>query len=107
LVRDAAGNLYGTTEHGGLSGYGTIFELSNTGAETVLHSFAGFPTDGQNPLAGLWRDNEGNLYGTTYEGGTDNGGIIFELQTKVGAADNISRDANVGSSQNRPQSGEK
>jgi uncharacterized repeat protein (TIGR03803 family) len=107
LVRDAVGNLYGTTEYGGLSGFGTIFELSNTGAETVLHSFAGFPTDGQNPLAGLKRDNEGNLYGTTYDGGTDDGGIIFKLQTNVGAAANISGDANVGSSQNRRQSGEK
>lgn len=47
LVRDKAGNLYGTTLSGGASGNGTIFKLDRTGSETVLHSFNG--ADGANP----------------------------------------------------------
>jgi|HubBroStandDraft_6_1064221.scaffolds.fasta_scaffold41035_3 uncharacterized repeat protein (TIGR03803 family) len=41
LIRDANGNFYGTTLHGGASGYGVVFKLDTTGKETVLHSFAG------------------------------------------------------------------
>jgi uncharacterized repeat protein (TIGR03803 family) len=77
LVRDKAGNLYGTTQNGGNQscvvflrhGCGTVFKLSPTGKETILHSFAGGPGDGANPLAGLTMDQAGNLYGTTYVGG--------------------------------------
>jgi uncharacterized repeat protein (TIGR03803 family) len=65
LVRDAQGNLCGTTEQGGASGYGTVFRLSANAKETVLHSFAGAGGDGADPLAGLARDPQGNLYGTT------------------------------------------
>jgi uncharacterized repeat protein (TIGR03803 family) len=69
LVRDEAGNLYGTTSGGGAHGVGTVFKLSPSGAETVLYSFAGAP-DGASPEAGLVRDKAGNFYGTTYHGGT-------------------------------------
>jgi uncharacterized repeat protein (TIGR03803 family) len=69
LVRDAAGNLYGTTFYGGASNKGTVFKLDTTGTETVLHEFIGGPTDGANPYAGLIRDAAGNVYGTTYYGG--------------------------------------
>ena len=51
------------------------------GAETVLHSFAGPPTDGANPVGGLVRDNLGNLYGTTYTGGTHGAGTVFKIDT--------------------------
>jgi uncharacterized repeat protein (TIGR03803 family) len=51
LVRDAAGNLYGTTTAGGTSGNGTVFKLDMTGTKTVLHSFTGPPLDGQYPGA--------------------------------------------------------
>jgi uncharacterized repeat protein (TIGR03803 family) len=77
LVRDAAGNLYGTTVSGGASGNGVVFKLSPTGAETVLHSFTG--ADGANPYASLVRDTTGNLYGTTYDGGAHGGGVVFKL----------------------------
>jgi uncharacterized repeat protein (TIGR03803 family) len=77
LVRDSAGNLYGTTELGGTSGQGTIFEVSKTGAETVLYSFTG-GADGANPRAALVRDSAGNLYGAAAYGG-DGGGTIFKL----------------------------
>ena len=80
LVRDAAGNLYGTTEGGGASGNGTVFELDTTGKGTVLHSFTG-GVDGSAPFAGLVRDRNGNLYGTTEFGGASSEGTVFKLDT--------------------------
>jgi uncharacterized repeat protein (TIGR03803 family) len=86
LVRDAAGNLYGTTLKGGASDFGTVFKLDTTGTETVLHSFVGSPTDGQYPRGGLVRDSAGNLYGTTGNGGSSSNcsggcGTVFKLDT--------------------------
>jgi uncharacterized repeat protein (TIGR03803 family) len=53
LIRDSAGNFYGTTYYGGTAGHGTVFKLDPTGNQTVLHTFAG--TDGSFPLGGsLW-----------------------------------------------------
>src|ERR1700684_3845211 len=49
LVRDADGNLYGTTTSGGQSGYGTVFKVTPSGTETVLHSFTGSNSDGTTP----------------------------------------------------------
>ncbi len=83
LVADASGNLYGTTYNGGAHNLGTIFKLSPIGggkfAETFLYSFVGHPSDGAHPLSKLVFDSLGNLYGTTYEGGTKNKGTVFEL----------------------------
>jgi uncharacterized repeat protein (TIGR03803 family) len=81
VVRDKEGNLYGTTFRGGASGDGTVFKLSRTGNETVLHSFTGSADggDGSNPVASLVRDAKGNLYGITQYGGTNNYGTVFEL----------------------------
>jgi len=78
LIRDAAGNLYGTTSGGGAHGVGTVFKLCPTGAETVLYSFAG-GADGANPFAGLIRDEAGNLYGTTTGGGPSGQGTVFKV----------------------------
>jgi len=84
LNRDAMGNLYGTTYKGGLSlncpaGCGTIFKLAGDGTLTTLYSFDG--TDGAGPTNGLVRDTLGNLYGTTYLGGSQGLGTIFKLAT--------------------------
>jgi uncharacterized repeat protein (TIGR03803 family) len=76
LLRDAAGNLYGTTLQGGSSigyGYGTAFKLDPTGAKSILHTFNGYPADGAGPRAALVRDSAGNLFGTTYYGGNKSG----------------------------------
>jgi len=81
LVRDAAGNLYGTTTYGGTNDYGTIFKVDTTGGETVLYSFTGYGSDGAYPWSGLVRDEAGTLYGTTYSGGTYGAGTIFKLDT--------------------------
>ena len=79
LLRDAAGNLYGTTQYGGTNGgFGTVFKVSAKGKLTLLHSFAGMP-DGQNPYSRLIRDRAGNFYGTTFYGGTSGYGTVFKL----------------------------
>lgn len=90
LVFDRFGNLYGTTYLGGGSNsYGTVFELMPTGGgnwtEQVLHSFHLDGTDGILPYAGLVFDGSGNLYGTTYEGGSNYAyGTVFELSPAGG-----------------------
>jgi uncharacterized repeat protein (TIGR03803 family) len=87
LIIDAADNLYGTTVDGGADGSGTVFELTPQAggkwAEKVLHSF-GNGKDGASPYAGLIADAAGNLYGTTFYGGTDGLGMVFELTPKKG-----------------------
>jgi len=84
LVIDNAGNLYGTTTYGGdlaCGGYGcgTVFKLTAKGKEKVLYRFGRRKGDGENPFAGLIFDNDGNLYGTTFDGGYYGYGTIFEL----------------------------
>jgi uncharacterized repeat protein (TIGR03803 family) len=81
LVRDSAGNLYGTTAAGGTSNAGTVFEVDSSGNESVLYTFKGVPTDGWIPNGSLIRDSSGNLFGTTIAGGSSGGGpgIIFKL----------------------------
>ena len=79
VVRDTAGNLYGTTTAGGANGFGTVFKLSPTGTETVLHSFAADGKDGSHPYARLAIDKTGNLYGTTPVGGANNFGTVFKV----------------------------
>jgi uncharacterized repeat protein (TIGR03803 family) len=76
LARDANGNLFGTTEYGGplgIDGFGTVFELSPQASggyhEAVLWSF-GAANDGYYPRGGVIVDSNGNLFGTTLEGGS-------------------------------------
>lgn len=94
LIRDSAGNLYGTTQGGGLTpglctltGCGVVFKLDPTGKETVLYRFTG-GADGLYPTAGLIQDSAGNFYGTTSAGGlSDDGcgcGVVFELDPATG-----------------------
>jgi uncharacterized repeat protein (TIGR03803 family) len=80
LLIDATGNLYGTTELGGPSNFGTVFKLDHSGTESVLYSFGGRP-DGSFPLAGLFMDKAANLYGTTLHGGFYDLGAVFKLDT--------------------------
>jgi uncharacterized repeat protein (TIGR03803 family) len=86
LIFDSAGNLYGTTLMGGSANQGTVFELApptlpgGSWTETVLYSFQS-SGDGNSPLGNVIFDKAGNLYGTTWEGGSypDEGGIVFQL----------------------------
>ncbi len=89
VVMDSQGNLYGTTTGGGngnsscSNGLGIVFKLTPNGSggytESVLHSFTGGTADGASPQTALVVDGNGNLYGTTEGGGTDNEGTVFEL----------------------------
>ena len=84
-VLAVGGNLYGTTSQGGSvtgNGNGTVYRLSTSGKEQVLHSFAGTP-DGQFPQAGLTAV-KGLLYGTTPNGGANANGTVFTT-SKAGA----------------------
>ncbi len=87
VILDSAGNLYGTTYVGGANGDGAVFKLDTSGHETVLYSFKGYQYgDGGFPYSGLIMDAAGNLYGTTYVGGTGTGcavgcGTVFKLDT--------------------------
>ena len=81
LVLDTKGNLYGTTQFGGVNGLGTVFEISASGAEKVLYSFKK-KADGGVPRGGLILDATGTLYGTTERGGGVNAfdaGTVFKL----------------------------
>ena len=79
VTQDKAGTFYGTTEYCGSSKAGTIWEVSKTGKETILHNFAGGTSDGCNPAAGVTRDPKGNLYGVTYGCGANGDGALYEL----------------------------
>jgi uncharacterized repeat protein (TIGR03803 family) len=82
LLLDKAGNLYGVTETQGASGYGTVFKLSPVSKGswklTTLYGFLGEP-DAGSPYGGLIADAKGRLYGTTYYGGANGLGAVFEL----------------------------
>ncbi len=84
LVRDKNGDLFGVTQFGGASGKGTVFEVvAGSGKVTTLASFDG--PHGSEPLAGLLLDAQGNLFGTTSAGGTNDFGTVFELHAGADA----------------------
>jgi len=77
LIVDVKGNLYGTTQSGGTSNYGTVYKVSSKGKELVLHSFT--EADGRSPYSSVIFDAKGNLYGTTGTGGNLGGGVVYKL----------------------------
>jgi uncharacterized repeat protein (TIGR03803 family) len=84
LIMDKKGNIYGTTNSGGtgcnaIGGCGTVFKLTPTGTETVLHTFTD-GRDGGYPAAGLIADSDGNLYGTTSTGGAGGNETVFKVK---------------------------
>ena len=90
VVQGLDGNFYGTTTYGGANcqafgGCGTVFKITPTGTLTTLYSLCretnsdGVCTDGSSPNAGLVQGTDGNLYGTTFGGGTNGGGTIFKI----------------------------
>jgi uncharacterized repeat protein (TIGR03803 family) len=90
LLRDAAGNLYGTTYNGGKYNLGTLFKVDLNGVETILYSFGRTTGDGANPGAGLICDSDGTFYGTTSIGGNGSCGgglgcgVVFKFDRKRG-----------------------
>jgi uncharacterized repeat protein (TIGR03803 family) len=82
LVQGSDGALYGTTEGGGTGGEGTVFTVQTNGSNyMVLHPFTGDNGDGASPVAALIQGNDGALYGTTEDGGSNQIGAIFKLDT--------------------------
>ena len=88
LVQSTTGELYGTTLLGGanvaprgLSGDGTVFKITQAGKLTTLYRFCAQPecTDGSLPQAGLIQATNGDLYGTTFNGGVNNAGTVFKI----------------------------
>ena len=95
LIQGSDGNFYGTTFHGGAKpdgvtvGPGTVFKLTPSGTLTTLYSFCSsfdrkIPSclDGILPDASLIQGSDGNIYGTTLGGGTNDDGTVFELRRR-------------------------
>jgi len=80
LVQGSDGYFYGTTEGGGRNNAGAVFQLNTNGTLTNLYSFTG-GNDGGLPQAGLALGSDGNFYGTTVNGGTNNAGTVFKIST--------------------------
>jgi uncharacterized repeat protein (TIGR03803 family) len=81
VTLDPEGNLYGTASLGGAYGNGAVYKLTRSGAgwtESVLYNFQG-EDDGANPVGGVVLDRAGNLYGTTFDGGVNGGGTVYEM----------------------------
>jgi uncharacterized repeat protein (TIGR03803 family) len=81
LVQATNGNFYGTTRSGGAHNDGTVFEISAGGKLTTLYSFCAQTScaDGSNPIPGLVQATNGNLYGTTEDGGANSVGTVFDI----------------------------
>lgn len=81
LISDNAGNLYGTTQTGGVYFQGTVFRLTQSGSGWTLSVPYNFmdESDGGNPNAGVVLDQSGNIYGATTSAGQGGGGTVFEL----------------------------
>jgi uncharacterized repeat protein (TIGR03803 family) len=77
LVQGTDGNFYGTTASGGVNGYGTVFQISSSGAFKSLHSFGG--GDGKYPGNSMVQGTDGNFYGITAEGGVSDDGTVFKI----------------------------
>jgi uncharacterized repeat protein (TIGR03803 family) len=80
LVQATDGNFYGTTTVANYGYPGTVFKLTPTGTLTTLHNFCLQPcSDGTNPRTALVQASDGNFFGTTYNGGDCNDGVVFEI----------------------------
>src|ERR1017187_999315 len=86
LVQATNGDFYGTTLSGGANGEGTVFKITPSGSLTTLYSFCSQSgcTDGAFPEAGLVQDTNGDFYGTTFEGGSNDGGTVFRISVGLG-----------------------
>ena len=87
VIFDKAGNLYGMTTSGGKYNSGTVFELTSSNGswtESVLYNFTG-GNDGGFPSDAPVMDNNGSLFGTTFNGGLDGYGTVFQLSPSAGA----------------------
>jgi uncharacterized repeat protein (TIGR03803 family) len=77
VIVDAKGNVYGTTETGGVSNVGTVYKVSQSGKFTLVHSFKG--TDGKYVYGGLVQNAKGILFGTSLNGGSIGYGTVWKI----------------------------
>jgi uncharacterized repeat protein (TIGR03803 family) len=99
LVLGSDGNLYGTTQAGGTNGGGTVYRLAQDGTLTTLYSFGSNVGDGAGPYAGLVQAADGNFYGTTPLGGTNNEGLVYRV-TPGGAVSTVYAFSPITANQN-------
>jgi uncharacterized repeat protein (TIGR03803 family) len=95
IVRDAVGNLYGSTQFGGPYGGGTIFKIAPNGGFLTLYGFGAVNLDGLWPASSVTLDAEGNVYGTTYAGGAGGYGTVFKV-TPAGIESSLYNFSNPG-----------
>jgi uncharacterized repeat protein (TIGR03803 family) len=79
VVLDSQGNIYGTTVFGGTDDLGTVFKVTPSGTESLVHNFDANGKDGFRPYGGVMLDANDNLYGTTQYGGALGVGTVFEV----------------------------
>jgi uncharacterized repeat protein (TIGR03803 family) len=111
IAEDKSGNFYGTTQSDGCCGstnYGSIFQLTNSGGvwtQNVMHIFTN-GADGGRPYGRLNLDQAGNVYGTAFQGGVGNNGLVFEFVPASGGTwtENVLYDFAGGSDGSGPQS---
>lgn len=109
LTQGADGSFYGTTFLGGTNNLGTVFKLSSAGnggyTNKTIKSFTGINGDGANPACKLIFGADGWLYGTTYNGGSNNVGVAFKLQTNGTGYSNLHTFSNVVTDSAHPLAG--
>ncbi len=81
VIQATDGHFYGTTNTGGAAGLGTVFKMDSAGNLTTLHSFTGYPREGDGPIAGLIQATDGSFYGTTAGGGASGNGTVFRTDS--------------------------
>jgi uncharacterized repeat protein (TIGR03803 family) len=102
LLRLTDGTLSGTTLYGGAHNHGTIFKVTTNGLLTTVYNFGsvtnvfGTPLDGEQPWSGLTLAPDGNYYGTTWNGGTGNYGVVFGVTTNGMLTNVVSFDDSLG-----------
>ncbi len=81
LIQGGDGNFYGTTQYGGATGWGTVFKMTPGGVLTTLAEFTDNEPSNQGsvPCASLVQGSDGNFYGTTHNGGANDGGTVFKM----------------------------
>jgi uncharacterized repeat protein (TIGR03803 family) len=77
VVRDSHGNLYGTKSGCGAHNVGTVFKLDSSGKQALLRSFSGLGEDGAIPYGEVLRTSSGELFGTTFYGGSVGSGTVW------------------------------
>jgi uncharacterized repeat protein (TIGR03803 family) len=102
LMQETNGNFYGTTQNGGGNSSGTIFQMTPDGALTTLYQFYNSGSGGFLPFAGLAQGADGELYGTTQDGGANGLGTIFKTTTNGNLNTVYSFDGGDGAFPNEP-----